>query len=195
MKFNLGDREAKQPQPGRDHGRDTPEGQGSKNPAQICGQGVPPITFPLESVPSFIPTQPHALASPIPMACNCSSFFSYSSSYLVTMGQATRPPPVPCPSMLPQQLSELLLPNPPTWTLSPAIPTRVPCLRLFQTHSQSDLMTDSSSSPEKGLWLPIACRVDSSCSARPSHPAASWFTPPQGSPWEFHLHTSVSFPL
>lgn len=58
------------------------------------------------------------------------------------MGQAAWPPSVPCPSMLSQQLSELPLPIPPTWTLPLPTPTLVSCLSSFQMHRQRDLTTD-----------------------------------------------------
>lgn len=43
---HLGDGQAKQPQPGRDHGQDGPEGHGSEDPAQIGGQEAPTTPFP-----------------------------------------------------------------------------------------------------------------------------------------------------
>lgn len=37
---HLGDRDAKQPQPGRDHGQDGPKGHSSEEPAQVGGEGL-----------------------------------------------------------------------------------------------------------------------------------------------------------
>lgn len=115
-------------------------------------------------------------------------------SLLLQLYQWCRPPPVPCPSRLPQQFSDL---PPAHLDTAPSTPTLVPCLNPLCTQSQRDFtQIGLLSSPTKGLQGGVQLLSQAPRGPRVQLPCMSWFWLSMGiSPPDFCLLPTIASQL